>query len=66
MEIKHPEVSVKLAGEDGNAFSIIGRTSQAMRRQGLDAAAIKAYQTEATSSDYDHLLRTTMLWVSCD
>ena len=45
MEIKHPEVYVKLAGEDGNAFSIIGRTSQAMRRQGLDAAVIKAYQS---------------------
>ena len=66
MEIKHPEVYVKLAGEDGNAFSIIGRTSQAMRRQGLDAAVIKAYQSEATSGDYDKLLRTTMLWVSCD
>ena len=66
MEIKHPEVSVKLAGEDGKAFSIIGRTSQAMRRQGLDAEVIQAYQAEATSGDYDDLLRTTMQWVSCD
>lgn len=63
---KYPEVNVKLVGEDGNAFSIIGRTVKALRQGGVSAEEIKAYQAEATSGDYNNLLSTTMKWVSCD
>lgn len=64
MEVKYPEVEVKLVGEDGNAFAILGRVAQALRRAGVDRAEQDAYFAEATSGDYDHLLQTTMSWVS--
>ena len=33
--MKYPEVKVTLVGEDGNAFSILGRAKQAARKVGL-------------------------------
>lgn len=63
---KFPEVSVKLIGEDGNAFAILGRVQKAMRRAGVEKSDIEAYLKEATSGDYNHLLVTTMNTVSCD
>lgn len=65
MDVKYPHVHVKMVGEDGNAFSILGRVSKAMKRAGLRAEA-EEFLTEATSGDYDHLLQTCMIWVNCD
>lgn len=65
-DVKHPEVSVRLVGEDGNAFAIMGRVSKAMKAAGLPKDEINAYMNEAMSGDYDNLLRTTMQWVACD
>jgi hypothetical protein len=65
-DIKYPNVKVKLVGEDGNAFSIMGRVRQAMQRAGLPKAEIDAFMSECTSGDYDHLLGTCMRWVDCD
>lgn len=62
-EIKYPNIKVKLIGEDGNAFAILGRTIEALRRGGVSKADQDAYYAEATSGDYGHLLRTTMKWV---
>ena len=31
METKYPEIKVKLTGEDGNAFSILGRVTREMQ-----------------------------------
>lgn len=61
---KYPNVEVQLTGEDGNAFAIMGRVQDAMRKAGIDRTELHAYMTEATSGDYDHLLRTTMKWVT--
>ena len=63
LDIKYPEITVKLVGEDGNAFSIIGRTSQALRRAGVSQEEISAFQEEAMSGDYDNVLQTVMKWV---
>lgn len=63
VDIKFPDVHVELTGHDGNAFMVMGRVSQAMRRAGVDKADIDAYQKEATAGDYNHLLVTTMNWV---
>lgn len=63
-DIKYPEVEVQLTGEDGNAFTIMGAVSKALRRAGVDAEEIKKYTEESMSGDYDHLLRTAMSWVS--
>jgi hypothetical protein len=65
MTVKFPHITVKLAGEDGNAFAIIGRVTVAMRRGGCTIDDIRAYREAATSSDYDHLLQVTMETVTC-
>ena len=62
---KHPDVTVKLVGEDGNAFAIIGRVSKALKSRGYRKAADQ-YIKEATSKDYDHLLSTTMEYVNVE
>lgn len=57
------DVTVKLVGEDGNAFAILGRVQKEMRRNKVPKEVIDAYLAEATSGDYDHLLRVTMDYV---
>lgn len=66
MEVKCPNVKVKLIGEDGNAFSIIGRVVREMRRQKIKQEIIDQYKKECMSGDYDNLLATTMKYVDCD
>lgn len=66
MDIKYPEVNVPLVGEDGNAFAILGRVQKALRSAGVPKEELDAYFAEATSGDYDHLLRVTMEWVNAD
>lgn len=63
MNIKYPQVSVQLSGEDGNAFSITNRVMAALRRAGVPREEIEAYWAETKTGDYDHLLQTTMRWV---
>ena len=66
MEVKYPQVKVKLVGEDGNAFSILGRVVSAMNEAGLPHEQSAEFIKEATSGDYDHLLQTVMEFVSVD
>jgi len=65
MKPRYPGVRLKLLGEDGNAFAILSRATRAMRRAGIAREEIEAYQDEATSADYDGLLRVTMKWLAC-
>jgi len=55
-------ITVKLIGNDGNAFFILGTVEKALKKAGFSELA-KEYMTEATSGDYDHLLATTMEYV---
>jgi len=64
--VRYPEVKVRLVGEDGNAYAIVGRVVQAMRHSGIAPLMIDAFRTEAYGGDYDNLLRTCLEWVSCD
>ena len=59
---KYPDITIQLTGEDGNAFNILGICLQAMRRAGLSKVERDAFQAEATSGNYDHLLATCMEW----
>jgi hypothetical protein len=54
---------VALSGEDGNAFSILGRVTKAMRRAQVPEHEISLFTSTAMSSDYDHLLTTVMRYV---
>ena len=58
--------TVKLVGEDGNAFSILGRVKEALRRAGADKEYIDKYLNAATSGDYDHLLVVSMGYVDVE
>jgi hypothetical protein len=51
---------VQLVGQDGNAFSILGRCQKAARRAGWSKEQIEEFRKEAMSDDYDHLLQTVM------
>ena len=62
--VKYPEIEVQLTGQDGNAFMILALVQKALRRNGVSAEEREAFYAEATSGDYDHLLRTAMKWVS--
>jgi hypothetical protein len=65
IDVRHPEIHVRLVGEDGNAYSILGRVLQAMRRAGVSKEERDDFAKEATSGDYDNLLQTCMRWVEC-
>jgi len=54
---------VRLIGEDGNAFGIMGRVKRALARDGADQEYINRYLQESMDSDYDHLLQTAMKYV---
>ena len=49
--------TVKLTGEDGNAFAIMGTVSRALRNAGLPKEHIDKYIKESTSGDYNNLMR---------
>jgi hypothetical protein len=63
---KYETVTVKLTGNDGNAFSIMGAVSKALRKAGATQDEIQNYMTESMSGDYDNLLRTAMKWVNVE
>ena len=63
--VKYPEIQVQLSGEDGNAFTILGRCRKAAKRGGVSAEEIENFTNEATAGDYDHLLQTCMKWFDC-
>lgn len=60
---RHPEIHVRLTGQDGNAFAVLGAVSKALRRAGVPQEECSAFMKEATAGDYDHLLATCMRWV---
>jgi hypothetical protein len=71
-DVRFPNCTAKLLGEDGNAFAILGKVRRVLNRHlrydlGWDAARaaveVERYTNEAKAGDYGHLLRTTMEWV---
>jgi hypothetical protein len=66
LSLKYPDIHVRLVGEDGNAFAILGRVQRALRRGKVTDQDVKAFMREATAGDYNHLLATCMRWVNCD
>lgn len=64
--MKYPDITVQLVGQDGNAFFIMGAVSRALSKAQVESAEIDRYIEEATSGDYDNLLRVTMQWVNVE
>ena len=61
--VKHPKIKVKLTGQDGNAFAILGRMQTALKKHKVPEEEIKVFMKEAINGDYNHLLQTCMEWV---
>ena len=66
MEIKYPQITIKLVGEDGNAFAILARVDVALRRANISKEIRELFKKEATSKDYNHLLQVIMQWVNVE
>lgn len=52
-----------LVGVDGNAYAVMGYVSRAMKETGFSKEEINKYTSEATSSDYNNLLRVSMDYI---
>lgn len=48
---------LKLIGEDGNVFHIIGKAVKTARREGWSVAKINKFTNEMQSGDYNNALR---------
>ena len=57
---------LKLTGEDGNVFFIIGRAVKFARRAGWTEERIKTFTEEMQAGDYDHALQTCMKYFDVD
>ena len=55
METAKPKV--KLVGENGNVFNVIGRVSKALKRAGLKDKAEEFTKKAFNSGSYDEVLR---------
>lgn len=54
------KIKLKLAGLDGNAFSLMGEFLRQARKEGWTKDETKKVMTECQSGDYNNLLRTLM------
>lgn len=63
MNVKYPNIEVKLTGTDGNAFAIIGKVKAALRKNAVPREEQEAFMKEAMSGDYNNVLQTAMRWV---
>ena len=57
---------VKLVGQDGNAFAILGRVRNAMRKVGWSKAEIGEATDKMMSGDYDNLIATACKYCEVD
>ena len=64
MKPKYPNIRVQMVGRDGNAFSIIGRVTKALRNARVPVKERKKFQAEAMATDYNNVLQTVMKWVT--
>ena len=62
INMKYPDVRVKLVGTDGNAFSILGNVVRIAKKHKVPQSDIDEFMKEAMSGDYDNLLSTCIKW----
>ena len=67
-EMKGPlsKPTVKLIGQDGNAFSVMGLVKKALKHAVADKEYIDKYLKESTVGDYSYLLAVSMEYVNVE
>ena len=63
--IAYPHITVQLTGHDGNAYAIIGRIAQALRREAGTHAADMFTEAAFACTSYDDLLALATRTVDC-
>lgn len=66
MQPRHPEIRVKLIGEEANAFWVLGIVRRKLEQAGVDPEEIEKFTAQATARDYDVLLRCVSEWVEVE
>lgn len=56
IELRQTGIKVRLVGEDGNCFHVLGKVRQALRRSGKGKEFIDAFTAKATAAT------TTTCW----
>jgi hypothetical protein len=65
MEPKYKNITVKLVGEDGNVFNIIGLLNRALRQGGIERDEISRIDSDLMASkSYDQVLQKIMSLVN--
>jgi len=64
MSVKYPNIKVKLVGNNGNAYAILGNVRKALKQNNVPQDEIDLFLKEAMSGDYDNLLTTAIKWVN--
>jgi hypothetical protein len=57
---------LKLVGQDGNAYNILGLAKRAGKRAGWTKDQWTEFLNKAIAGNYDHLLRTCMEYFDVD
>lgn len=60
---QQPPITVQATGEDGNIFSIMGRTARALKRDGQYEQATEMTARVAKANSYDEALQIIMEYV---
>lgn len=66
MDVKYPHITVKLTGENGNAFAILGAVQRALVKAKVPQDEIQAFRDKAMSGDYNNLLVVAMQTVNVE
>ena len=66
MEPKYPNIRVQIKGQEGNALYILSTTARALHDGGVPRGQVMAFQQDACSGDYDHLLKVVAEWVTVE
>ncbi len=61
---KYPNIKVRLFGTNYNAYYVLGTVANLLRCDGVSPKTVNKFYREATSGDYNNLLRVCMGWVS--
>lgn len=65
--MKYPNITVKLVGEDGNIFNLMGLVQKALRKNGVSKEDRAKFLKEVQESNsYDQALQVIMSWVKVE
>ena len=65
-KLSYDKPAVKLVGENGNAFFILGKVKKAMLSAGASRNETTEFMRKATAGNYDNLLRVCMEYVDVE